>query len=490
MPLPNLQPADFERVDRTPVIPAVGYGPLAPTWPDRVRRLGKHAPTWNAARWHESPLPADVDPAYFQVAPSDQQIKLLRDDEPITLENLVSGVTRLSTKLPGIFPRTLVERGGAARELLLRADTLWIDTDKEVCTLTWRGQVALDGPDEEGRILVAMQRAGEELSWPVIYALAAAQGHAAADDDDESPTAISSPNPDQKALTQTALIAPRKEATLPFLDAVDLSTGAFPAPWRETNPAEDCALPFGNADPLGAGRTPNPGDDLPVQAVDAQHPPRPAPVAAILPPDPVAAAAPFVRAPNPLSEPAATPHQAPAAPAAKRERKAPPPPLRLLWFEVQAVARLREHESWQILLAERDLDALDAELDRRRTGGDDSAMSSDDDGRGDVATILARGTPLVAAEVAEASVAATSDDGRFDPPLVLLAGELQLAFDERAQLQAALGAAAPFVEADKGLRAAVTEVNGVLDAAGTAAGVSMLDALTVRLSDALRKVQA
>ena len=58
--------------------------------------------------------------------------------------------------------------GAAPRDLVMTADTLWIDTDRALCTLTWRGQVAVDGPAQQGRVLVALEEAGQHLTWADI----------------------------------------------------------------------------------------------------------------------------------------------------------------------------------------------------------------------------------------------------------------------------------------------------------------------------------
>jgi hypothetical protein len=165
-PLPALQPPGFTPMRRDQQMPPVGFGPLAPSWPVRTDRLGRHAGSWNPASWHLSPLPADLDPACFNAAPADQQLPEIRADERIELSNLHPDVPHLVTTLPGIKPRAFVERAGKPlEEVLLRCDTLWIDTDRQIVTLTWRGQVALADRDEQGRVLLAMEPPGRTLSF-------------------------------------------------------------------------------------------------------------------------------------------------------------------------------------------------------------------------------------------------------------------------------------------------------------------------------------
>ena len=165
-PLPALQPPGFMLVRRDQHVPPVGYGPLAPAWPVRKDKLGRHAATFDAARWHLAPIPSDLDPSYFNAAPADQQVHEIRPDERVELENLHPDIPHLVTTLPGLKPRAFVERAGKPpEEVLLRCDTLWIDTDRQIATLTWRGQIALAAHDEPGRVYVAMEAPGRTLSF-------------------------------------------------------------------------------------------------------------------------------------------------------------------------------------------------------------------------------------------------------------------------------------------------------------------------------------
>ena len=77
------------------------------------------------------------------------------------------------TKLPGLRPRVIVQRPRAApTDLAMRADTLWIDTDRAICTLTFRGHVALESPRDPGRVLIAMEQGAQRLEIAEVEALA------------------------------------------------------------------------------------------------------------------------------------------------------------------------------------------------------------------------------------------------------------------------------------------------------------------------------
>ncbi len=130
---------------------AVGLGPIAPTWPSRTAMLGRHAATWDHRAWNTRPLPEDVDGAFFNAAPPDQQLADLIGDEIIVLEHLSPLYPRLETRLARVVPRATVRReDGAAQEVRLRCDTLSIDGDRAIASLVFRGVVLLSHPAEPG----------------------------------------------------------------------------------------------------------------------------------------------------------------------------------------------------------------------------------------------------------------------------------------------------------------------------------------------------
>jgi hypothetical protein len=156
--VPNLQPPGSYVARLGEPIAPIGLGPIAPSWPARRAMLHRHAGYWNHRTWFERPLPEDIDAAFFNVAPADQQVDELRSDERLVLENLHAEHPRLVTSLPGLSPRAVVERFGAgAQAVRLRCDTLCIDTDRGVCSLVWRGQVPLSRADEPGRVMISAE---------------------------------------------------------------------------------------------------------------------------------------------------------------------------------------------------------------------------------------------------------------------------------------------------------------------------------------------
>jgi hypothetical protein len=102
--LPNLQAPGARVASLDAALEPAGFGPLAPAWPTRADKLGRHAAAFATRQWRERPLPDGIDFGYFNIAPADQQIAAIRGDERITLENLNPEHPRLTTALPGVRP--------------------------------------------------------------------------------------------------------------------------------------------------------------------------------------------------------------------------------------------------------------------------------------------------------------------------------------------------------------------------------------------------
>jgi hypothetical protein len=172
VPLPNLLPVGTTVTSRSDIFPPVAFAPVAPAWPSRRQKLGRHATRFLAGAWSAGPLPEDIDPSYFNAAPEDQRPAELRDNERIVLENLHADHPRLVTNLPGIRPCAFAELPGRAPQRLhMACDTLWIDTDRSICTLTWRGQVPLESGAQPGRVLIALEEGQKRLAWSDLQRL-------------------------------------------------------------------------------------------------------------------------------------------------------------------------------------------------------------------------------------------------------------------------------------------------------------------------------
>jgi hypothetical protein len=165
-PLPNL--TQVGRGDDTmSAADPIGFGPVAPSWPARESKLGYHRATITSGSWRKEPLPEGFDLGFFNVAPADQQLDAISDSAGVLLENLHPRHAVLSTKLPGVRPRfTVTRRSGSTDRPAMRADTLVIDSDRSIATLTWRGHFAVEHQGESYRVAQSIERARQ--SWRTV----------------------------------------------------------------------------------------------------------------------------------------------------------------------------------------------------------------------------------------------------------------------------------------------------------------------------------
>jgi hypothetical protein len=473
MQLPNLQLPGTKFAARAPFIDPVAFGPIAPTWPSRHAKLGRHAATWSALDWHKTPLPPDVDPVYFNSAPPDQQVPALRDDERIVLDNLHPTYPLLVTSLPGVHPRAYLDRGGDPAPVAMRCDTLWIDTERSVCTLTWRGQVRLEHPTESGAVLIAMEQRGQQLGAADVERLVGRRPEFAS-----PPATAGAPKPSSVGTgTRGVTVEPfMRGAELPFAPA---DAAGRARRWDEGAPQPRGALPFAPAAGARAATQllqgaselapspPAPADSSPWAA-------SPRPVEQQLPPARSVASG---EAAQVSAEPgrAAWAARAPAAVRVERSE-----PRLLVWFDADSVPRIRRKGPWREVLLALEQRPFDDELD-------DPALSEkpvEVEDRREIFEILARGEALDGQRLNEALGAAVRSDGKFIAPLVLLEGDLAFPFDELAALRATVGAATPFAASDENLKGALAVAAELLKVPDLVAAPAVPEGLSARIRDA------
>ncbi|MEZ4294783.1 MAG: DUF2169 domain-containing protein [Polyangiaceae bacterium] len=164
--IPHLQPPGFEIASPSIAVPPVGFGPIAPTWPPRARRIAHHNPPVSWADFRTQPLPSGLDRAYFNSAPRDQQLASLPAGAPLLLEGLLQDHPLLQTRLPGLRPRAFRRTPDHGPTYVpMPVDTLWIDTDRAIVTVSFRACVPIGHPLEVGRIVIGMESPGEHMSW-------------------------------------------------------------------------------------------------------------------------------------------------------------------------------------------------------------------------------------------------------------------------------------------------------------------------------------
>ncbi len=228
----NLQPLGHFVAKRSDTFVPTCYGPVAPTWPGRTQRLGRLSRSILGSAWNAQALPAGFDPTFFLAAPPDQNVAEIRANERIVLENLHPDHARLLTSLPGLHPRAIADRAtGEREEIALVGDTLWIDTDRGVCCVVWRGRIGLRSADEAGRISITMDGGTAESGEANELQMTLPPQSPAVQQDDE----------DLAVKTMFGTFVPQASApVMPFAGA-DKPTSASDA----IRNVADGALPFG-----------------------------------------------------------------------------------------------------------------------------------------------------------------------------------------------------------------------------------------------------
>jgi hypothetical protein len=522
--VPNLQPPGAAMSAPTDQVAPIGFGPIPASWAERRDRLGRHAATFDPGQIAETVVPEDIDPLFFNVAPGDQTLASLRENERIVLENLHPAYPKLVTSLAGAKPRAFLDgRAGGAQEVRLRADLLWIDTDRGICTVTWRAQVSLKDRNERGRVVIALEQPGQALTWTDVLALAGPSAYAeptgpAARFGNEtvvrdisaadlrampfSPSAVgrddSSAAPIERAATGR---------TLPFIGSSakrPADPGATPAlppsmmiPPNVGAPAARRAPAESSPWAVGPGITPPPAEAWTGQSLErsAVGPAPAAPPERAWAPTPSPADARAERIAHAsqaalagvvaASDAAALPP--PSAPAAQRAaspgqaRQLPREYVELLWFDDKAPARVRAQPRWAAALGDRKQD------DEWMTADEAFEPQNDVKDRRDLMRAMTRITPVDGDGIGQALADGIDEDGVLTRPLVVVTGELHVLFEELETLKATIAVVSPLLGADK-------KLNELASAAGEMAASSwrctsaIAEGMTIRLKEAFAQI--
>jgi hypothetical protein len=494
--LPNLQPMGLELAAPTDTVAPVGFGPIASTWPSRRALLGATAAAQMPAEWQGPYVPPDLDPSFFHAAPRDQQMQALRGDERIALLNLHPQHPELVVRLSGVRPRTFVEGlvvGGAPQAVAMRADTLWIDTSRQIFTITWRGQLPLKGASTGLRALVALEGADHPLGWEDFERLLRVAPAARAGD--------------IFTTTQTVVglvDAPPRAAAMPFAAAERVA-------WTPREPVAGGGLPFrrqGDAPPPPLPAPPKPKEETVDESpgaggamgsraawatgtIEAPMPPVAPSTSSSAPSieSPWARESPPAMIPAPalavqsLAAPAVPVAVATPVPAPRPLAPAATPPLHLVWFEPERLRALGRDPRFSPILDALDERPLDGDLDDPELAAD----VADVDERREAFEILARAEATGEAGVIAALAEAVRDDGRLVQPLVLVAGELVFPFDELEALKATISAAAPYAGADLEARAILDLAKEFLGSPGQPSAPAVAEGLATRIRETFEK---
>ncbi len=468
----------------------------------------------------------------------DQELAELRTNERIVLENLHRKHPRLVTSLSGHTPIAfVVDPQSAPFELRLVPDTLWIDTDRSLCSLTFRGQRPLREREPRGCVRCGLAAPGERLGWAELEAQA--RGKTPRD----PPPSI---RPRQDTVVRGGVRAPTSVRGARVDDLTRTVDGSVVAALRDALPFQmgrqdagasslrpDAVVEF---DAQSTRRNPPGGPTLEPASIAVpavvSPTPKPGPVAPDLAPSPWASASvapgtlasseplrglaggglstaswerPEERAPRiaprqwPASEVAdaakggagAASNAAAAEVAAPRALPSPPPPaprpksdpplragvgLDLLWFDTPSVPRFRTAPNLRAALGNRKDVAW---------GESDASVREPQEtlDRADVQRILARTKALEAPDATRMLERSFDDDGNFQPTLAVIAGELQIAFEKHDLLAAILAVGAPLATNDKRLKDAIGSASEIAKL-GASAPPDVLDGTLLRVREA------
>lgn len=160
-PVPNIiDPSD-------PEAPA-GFGPIPASWPSRLRLLRGLDPS--LVDGAEPELPDAFAWSYFHAAPIDQRCSFFEGREWVVLDGLNAEHPHLESHLPGARAQARLYDTEASghTELTLNADTMWIDGDRGIVCVLWRGnhEVGSDAELARSQVFAGLELPGRPIPWP------------------------------------------------------------------------------------------------------------------------------------------------------------------------------------------------------------------------------------------------------------------------------------------------------------------------------------
>ncbi|MFO0553382.1 MAG: DUF2169 domain-containing protein [Polyangiaceae bacterium] len=448
-PLPNCQPSGLHVTDGTTAIPPIGLGPISPRW--RQRR----------ALWRSTSEPSldrladdlgSIDPAFFNAAPFDQQVSALHPRDTLLLEGLSPKYPVLRTSLP----EHRVEARLGERVVPMQIDTLVIDSDRQVCNLTWRGTIDLL-PLDKAVELVLVPPLPDSPSDEPTFGPVTSRGPGA-----EPPPGfglqpsvtlgIGVELPAVTGAEAPPWLRSTSEPTTPVRAAPPPTFGAPPPiPLPPPSPPRPVPPPPGSwsrSTPEALAWAPHvePEPGLTIgQRARAYPSERPGPPARVVPLTHSADAA-FVGATAASDAAAEARPRADASELEQAPGQRSATPIDLLWFSGPSAKRVRVY--FRALLAEQaekeeDVDpALDVSLD------DPEA----DRARREILAVLTQTTseePSAAPRLLEQAV---DEQGRFAPPLAVFEATLQFVYPDVARLRVMVEVLEPLLAQDKRLK--------------------------------------
>lgn len=142
-PVPNTEEVNCPIKSASDKYRPMSFGAIPRVHPDRAMYVGTYDKYW---RDYVAPmLPADFDERFYQSAPRDQQLPYLKGGERVTMKNLTPEL-HIQFELPKLeLYSTLIMKSGEELNIPLNIDTLLLEPDEQLFTITHRGRLPLAG---------------------------------------------------------------------------------------------------------------------------------------------------------------------------------------------------------------------------------------------------------------------------------------------------------------------------------------------------------
>jgi hypothetical protein len=353
-------------------------------------------------------------------------------------------------------------RGRPTRAIPLVCDTLWIDTDRALACLVWRGHLAIDSQDEYGLVTVCdekdLQSTGE-LRAAVGLAQGGALHATAIQDRDEEPAEVEYQHTatDGETIAHSQAVPPLDP--LPFRRPAMTALRSVPEPPPSWAPV---AVPAPASTPSPSGLRETVGQRAaprPKAEPEARH---------VLE---VAALAGAVQASHAAADQVARESSSGAA-------RVPDAPLDVVWLDPAVAARVRARTDWKTFHREPETGPLDDESRVK-----DARVRAD---RATIAAVVARAEPVL--DIEAFVLGSVSEDGALEPRLAVVAGAVEWTFDEIETLKIWTATAAALAPGDKRVKELVDLANETM-ATPLGGEADVAASFVVRLREAWCKAQ-
>jgi uncharacterized protein YjbI with pentapeptide repeats len=166
-PLPNVEYPDQILCSSSDKPTPASFCPIDITWPQRMKKAGTYDEQWRKELFPG--LARDIDPTFFNIAPSDQWIKgFFTGNEAFEIRGMHRSKQLIQASLPNVKSRCFINRKKEVSEIFeeikTHLDTVWLFPHAEKGVLIWRGvtEIATDDADDILHMMVGYERLGDE----------------------------------------------------------------------------------------------------------------------------------------------------------------------------------------------------------------------------------------------------------------------------------------------------------------------------------------